>query len=79
MCEPPVYLRPNSHSLYTKDAGSNNFFKAPADVTRWVRIAGYLTLALSVPLFQDLLDSIETIHEGYHPVVMKQTPHATFK
>eukprot|EP00980_Cylindrotheca_fusiformis_P006842 scaffold1429_cov110-Cylindrotheca_fusiformis.AAC.14 len=61
------------------DPDSKNYFKAPSDVDRWDRTAGYLTVAISVPLFPDLLDSIETIHEGYHPVVMKQTPHATFK
>jgi len=59
------------------DRGSKNFFKAPADIEGYVRVAGYLTLMLSVPLFRDLLDSIETFHEGYHPSALEHSPHAT--
>ncbi|CAJ1937834.1 unnamed protein product [Cylindrotheca closterium] len=60
------------------DVGSSNFFKVPVDVSIWVRISGYIILLLSVPLFGDLLDTIEKTHEGYNPVVKCQTPHATF-
>ena len=56
----------------------SNMLRAPPDVSRYVRAAGYLAVALSVPLFQDTLDSIEKMHEGYHVVVTKQTPHATY-
>ena len=49
----------------------------PADVELTVRAAGYLALVLSVPLFTDLLDAIERFHEGYHPHVQEQAPHAT--
>jgi hypothetical protein len=59
------------------DPGSGNAFQVPADVEPYVRAAGYLSLALAVPLFTDLLDSIERIHEGYDPIVMQQAPHAT--
>lgn len=59
------------------DLNSKNTLKAPVDVDRFVRAAGYLTLMLSVPLFRDLLDSIERFHEGYHPIVLKHSPHAT--
>ena len=56
----------------------DNPLGVPVDVSRWVRMAGYIALVLSIPAFEDLLDAIERLHEGYHVVVMKQSPHATF-
>ncbi|KAG7339563.1 hypothetical protein IV203_025100 [Nitzschia inconspicua] len=59
------------------DPGSGNVLQLPADVEPYVRAAGYLALALAVPLFTDMLDAIERFHDGYDPVVMQQAPHAT--
>ena len=60
------------------DASSqNNVMKIPAGIPTYVRVAGYLSVVLAVPLFTDLLDSVERIHEGYDTVVLKQAPHAT--
>ncbi|KAL3910486.1 MAG: hypothetical protein SGARI_002101, partial [Bacillariaceae sp.] len=58
-------------------SSTNNVMKVPAGVPTYVRVAGYLSVVLAVPLFTDLLDSVERMHEGYDKVVMQQAPHAT--
>eukprot|EP00529_Nitzschia_sp_RCC80_P015139 CAMPEP_0113482624 /NCGR_PEP_ID=MMETSP0014_2-20120614/23016_1 /TAXON_ID=2857 /ORGANISM="Nitzschia sp." /LENGTH=701 /DNA_ID=CAMNT_0000376149 /DNA_START=27 /DNA_END=2132 /DNA_ORIENTATION=+ /assembly_acc=CAM_ASM_000159 len=51
--------------------------RVPVNVPGYVRVAGYMVMTLAVVYFTDLLDSIETLHEGYHDVILKQAPHAT--
>jgi hypothetical protein len=51
--------------------------KVPKNVSWEVITAAYLTQALAVPLFKDMLDSIESFHEGYYPMVIKQSCNAT--
>ena len=62
------------------DFDKDGFFEklqVPEDVRSEVAVAAYLSQALAIPLFQDLVTSIERFHEGYHPAAMEQNPHAT--
>lgn len=67
-----------SDSLTLEFSNILDILDAPPDVNPAVRVTGTLTLFLSVIFFRDLLDAVERIHEGYHPIVLEQTPHATF-
>ena len=63
--------------INTSATGVPSTLSVPAGINTEVRIAGFLSLALSVPYFSDTLDAVEKLQEGYDPVVTKQSPDAT--
>ena len=63
--------------INTSASGVPGILSVPAGINTEVRIAGFLSLALSVPYFSDTLDAVEKLQEGYDPVVTKQSKDAT--